>query len=306
MASGFSDAEVAAECDRVERDFGLPACDVIRHGPGKLVEAVLELKESAPMKLTLHRFDLHTRHAFTTFPRHARGQAAVVVELEQDGIRGYGEAPESSYYGADAAGAEAALERRGGESKRPGSTIRPNFGSNSSRCWRDTPFAQCALDVAAHDLWGKLRGAPLWKLWGLAVDRVPPSDYTIGIDTVEVMRAKLAEMPGFPVYKIKLGVSADLDVLAALRRNSEATFRVDVNGGWTAEETIARAGALAALNVELIEQPLPAEQDEQMAQVLPVRRCRYWPTKVAAARPTWIAAWAASMESTSSWPSAAD
>ena len=68
-----------------------------------------------------------------------------------------------------------------------------------------TPFAQAALDVAVHDLWGKQRGEPLWKLWGLSVQRVPLSDYTIGIDTIDVMLAKLAERPDFPVYKIKLG-----------------------------------------------------------------------------------------------------
>jgi L-alanine-DL-glutamate epimerase-like enolase superfamily enzyme len=219
------------------------------------------------MKLTLHRFDLHTRHPFTTARGTSRGQAVVVVELEQDGVRGYGEAPESLYYGADAAGAEAALEQ-----------ARPRIASatltDPAALWEQfqpllghAPFAQCALDVAAHDLWGKLRGAPVWKLWGLAVDGVPPSDYTIGIDAVEVMLAKLAEMPGFPVYKIKLGTPGDIDVLAALRRHSGAVFRVDVNGGWTAEQTIARTPALAALGVELIEQPLPPEQGDEMRRV---------------------------------------
>ena len=90
----------------------------------------------------------------------------------------------------------------------------------------NAPFARCALDVAAHDLWGKLRQEPLWKLWGLRIDRLPPSDYTIGIDSPEVMLSKLAEMPGFPVYKIKLGGPQDLEVVAALRRHTDAAFRV--------------------------------------------------------------------------------
>ena len=219
------------------------------------------------MKLTLHRFDLHTRHPFTTAHGTSGGQSTVVVELEQDGLCGYGEAPQSPYYGADAASTRAVLER-----------ARPRIESarldDPAELWEQfrpllgaTPFAQCALDVAAHDLWGKLRGAPVWKLWGLALDRVPPSDYTIGIDAVEVMLAKLAEMPGFPVYKIKLGTPEDLEVLAALRRHSDAVFRVDVNGGWTAQQTIALIPALAALGVELIEQPLPPEQDDEMRPV---------------------------------------
>jgi L-alanine-DL-glutamate epimerase-like enolase superfamily enzyme len=121
--------------------------------------------------------------------------------------------------------------------------------------------------VAAHDLWGKLRGQPLWQLWGLRIDRLPPSDYTLGIDSPEAMLSKLAEMPGFPVYKIKLGGPQDLEIVAALRRRSEAIFRVDVNCGWTAAETIAKAAALAALGVELIEQPLPPTHWDEMQKV---------------------------------------
>jgi L-alanine-DL-glutamate epimerase-like enolase superfamily enzyme len=219
------------------------------------------------MKLTLHRFDLHTRHPFTTAHGTARVQSALVVELEHDGQHGYGEAPQSAYYGADAAAAQAALEqaRPRIEAARPDDPadlweqFRPLLGG--------TPFAQAALDVAVHDLWGKQRGQPLWKLWGLSADRAPPSDYTIGIDTIGVMLAKLAERPDFPVYKIKLGAPGDLDALRTLRRHSDAPFRVDVNGGWTAEQAIARGPELASLGVELIEQPLPPEQWEPMRRV---------------------------------------
>jgi L-alanine-DL-glutamate epimerase-like enolase superfamily enzyme len=220
------------------------------------------------MKLTLHRFDLHTRHPFTTSRSSTQVRSAVVVELEQDGRRGYGEAPETASYGGDAAATQAVLEG-----------LRPRIEAarldDPADLWEQvgpllagTPSAQCALDVAAHDLWGKLRGTPVWKLWGLQIDRTPPSDYTIGIDTVDVMVAKLAEMPGFSVYKIKLGTPRDLDLVRTLRRHTEAVFRVDVNGGWTAEQTIARAPDLKSLGVELIEQPLPPEAWESMRRVL--------------------------------------
>ncbi len=121
--------------------------------------------------------------------------------------------------------------------------------------------------MAAHDLWGKLRGQPLWKLWGLSLDRLPPSDYTIGIDSLDGMLSKLAEMPGFPVYKIKLGGPQDVEIVAALRRSTDAAFRVDVNCGWTAAETLAKASSLAALGVELIEQPLPPAQWDDMQKL---------------------------------------
>ena len=77
-------------------------------------------------------------------------------------------------------------------------------------------FALCALDEAAHDLWGKLRGAPVWKLWGLDLRDLPLSDYTIGIDTVEKMVVKMKEFDGWPIYKIKLGTKNDLAIVQRL------------------------------------------------------------------------------------------
>jgi L-alanine-DL-glutamate epimerase-like enolase superfamily enzyme len=123
-------------------------------------------------------------------------------------------------------------------------------------------FALNALDGAIHDLWGKRQGAPVYRLWGLTADNVPHSDYTLGIDTPEKMVEKLKEMPGWPVYKIKLGTPDDLGIIRELRRHTDATFRVDANCGWTAEQTIEFAPALKKLGVEFIEQPLPPEDAE--------------------------------------------
>jgi L-alanine-DL-glutamate epimerase-like enolase superfamily enzyme len=120
-------------------------------------------------------------------------------------------------------------------------------------------FALNAVDQAVHDLWGKLKGAPVYKLWGLSTDKIPMSDYTLGIDTPEKMVAKLKEMPGWPVYKIKLGTADDLGIIRELRRHTDALFRVDANCGWTAEQTIEFAPVLKQMNVEFIEQPLPPE-----------------------------------------------
>ena len=116
--------------------------------------------------------------------------------------------------------------------------------------------------MAIHDLWGKLRGAPVYKLWGLSTDKIPSSDYTLGIDTPEKMVAKLKEMPGWPVYKIKLGTADDLTIVRELRKHTDALFRVDANCGWTAEQTIEFAPVLKDLGVEFIEQPLPPEDVE--------------------------------------------
>lgn len=128
-------------------------------------------------------------------------------------------------------------------------------------------FAQCALDVAAHDLWGKLRGQPVYRLWGLDPSRAPLTDYSIGLDSIDVMIRKLLERPGWPIYKIKMGTPDDLDNVRELRKHTPSVFRVDANCGWTVEETLSKAAALKELNVEFIEQPLPADDWEGMRRL---------------------------------------
>ena len=228
------------------------------------------------MKLTLHRFDLATRHPFTISRGTTTVQRTVVVELEQDGCRGYGEAVEEAYYGATLDRIVESLERA-----RP--QIEAATLDDPAEFWEavrpvlrgDAPpeepapasFPQCALDAAAWDLCGKLRGEPVWKLWGLSLDRVPPSDYTIGIDAIDVMVAKLREFPGWPVYKVKLGTDDDVEIVRQLRRHTDAAFRVDANCAWTAEQTLRMAEALGPLGVEFIEQPLPPAEHGQMPEL---------------------------------------
>jgi len=219
------------------------------------------------MRLILHPLDLPLRHVFTI----SRGSTAVsrtlIVELEEDGLCGYGEAGESPYYGATVANLCEAVQ-----------SVRPRLErhrlSDPTALWEElrphlagNTFAQCALDIAAWDLWGKMHRAPLWKLWGLSLERVPLTDYTIGIDTLETMLRKMDEFPGWPIYKIKLGTPDDLAIVRQLREHTDAVFRVDANGAWTAEETIRNAAALAELGVEFIEQPLPPEDWDGMRRV---------------------------------------
>ena len=219
------------------------------------------------MKLILHQFDLPLRHVFTISRGSSSVYRTLIVELEQDGMRGFGEAGENEYYGVTIEKLRAALE-----------AVRPRLEAakldDPAKLWEqlrpqlaETTFAQCALDIAAHDLWGKLRGRPVWKLWGLSLDNVPVTDYTIGIDTIEVMLKKMQEFAGWPVYKIKLGTPNDIEIVRALREHTDAAFRVDANCGWGAEETIRNSVALKELGVEFIEQPLPPDDWEGMKKV---------------------------------------
>jgi L-alanine-DL-glutamate epimerase-like enolase superfamily enzyme len=219
------------------------------------------------MQLILRQFDLPLKHTFTIARGSTGVHRALVVELRQDGRRGFGETGESLYYHASLDRLTAALEgvRPRLEAMRldQPETLWEELDPELSRC----RFAQCALDAAAYDLWGKLRQEPVWKLWGLSLEALPPSDYTIGIGPIDVQLGDLADFSGWPVYKIKLGRADDLDVVRRLRRQTEAPFRVDANGAWGVEETVRNSRVLAGLGVEFIEQPLPPDDWDGMRTV---------------------------------------
>ena len=217
------------------------------------------------MKLTYKKVDLPLKHVFTISRSSVSVQETLIVQLAADGKFGYGESTTNSFYGATIANMSAAIE-----------SVRPDLEQGSmdgplqliDRIARKLPkekfakFALNAIDEAIHDLWGKLRGSSVFRLWGLTAEKIPDSDYTLGIDTTEKMVAKMEEMPGWPVYKIKLGTADDLAIVRELRKHTDALFRVDANCGWTAEQTIELAPVLKDLGVEFIEQPLPPEDVE--------------------------------------------
>lgn len=220
------------------------------------------------MKLSTHTFDLPLRHTFTISRESVDVQPTLIVELNDGAHSGYGEATTNTYYGMTLDKMQDALE-----SVRAVVEAQDEF--DPAQLWsvvrdplRDCPFALCALDQAAYDLWGKQQGAPVYQLWGLDNSQTPVSNFTIGIDDVEVMVGKLNEVPDWPVYKIKLGTPHDLEIIRALREHTEATFRVDANCGWGVAETIENSIELKKLNVEFIEQPLPADNWEGQKEVM--------------------------------------
>ncbi|MCC6493079.1 MAG: dipeptide epimerase [Pirellulales bacterium] len=219
------------------------------------------------MKLVTHDFQLPLRHVFSISRESTSVQPTLIVELSDGVHRGYGEATTNKYYGATLELMREALERVRPIVEETQQLLPEQLWERTWQLLKDNPFAQCALDQAAHDLWGKQQGAPVYKLWGLSIERAPRSNFTIGIDTVEVMVKKLLEMPGWPIYKIKLGTKYDLDIIRELRRHTDAVFRVDANCGWSIDEAIANSHELAGLGVEFIEQPLPAADWEGAKRV---------------------------------------
>lgn len=214
------------------------------------------------MKLSLHEFELPLKHPFTIARGTITSQLTLVVELNQDGKSGFGEATVNTFYAASLVEMKKrfadiqslVLEYR---------LIDPvEFWSVCSKHLSDAPFMLSALDCAAHDLWGKLEGAPVHQLWGLDLNKAACSSFTIGIDTIEIMRSKLKEESGWPVYKIKLGTKEDAQIIQSLRQETEAMFRVDANCGWKADEALALSCELSRHGVEFIEQPLATDMNK--------------------------------------------
>ncbi|GAB3818082.1 dipeptide epimerase [Pontibacter rugosus] len=218
------------------------------------------------MKLTIRSFDLPLKHTFTISYDSRDVQPTMIVELQQGPYKGYGEATSNPYYGFTIESMTQALEQLREKIEATELENPEAFWAAMQPHLKDNPFALCALDMAANDLFGKMNGQPLYKMWGLNTDHVPLTDYTIGIDTVENMVRKLKEMP-WPLYKIKLGTKDDVAIIKELRKHTDAVFRVDANGAWGVEETIENARQLKPLNVEFVEQPMRADDLEGMKQV---------------------------------------
>lgn len=218
------------------------------------------------MRLILHTFDLRLKHTFTIAHDSRSIQPTLIVELTEGEIRAFGEATSNKYYGIT-------LEKMRDDLMRLQPLIETYEGESAEELWEivhpylaQNPFAHCALDEAAHDFFAKKQQKKLYEHWGLRPDKLPHTNYTIGIDTPEKMVEKLLEMP-WPIYKIKLGTTDDLGLVRILRQYTEAVFRVDANCAWTADQTLAYAPELKALGVEFIEQPLPAHDVEGMRRV---------------------------------------
>jgi L-alanine-DL-glutamate epimerase-like enolase superfamily enzyme len=219
------------------------------------------------MKLILHSYTLPLRHTFTIAHDSRDVQETLIVELQEGDYSGYGEATANPYYEVTLEGMRDTLELHRDRIESYQLDTPESFWTAMHPLLRETPFVQCALDMAAHDLYGKKLGKPLYKLWGLSTRQMPITNYTIGIDTIDKMVAKMKEMP-WPLYKIKLGTPEDIAIVTALRQYTNATFRVDANCAWTVEETIANAKVLKTLGVEFIEQPLPGDDYEGMEHVI--------------------------------------
>jgi L-alanine-DL-glutamate epimerase-like enolase superfamily enzyme len=216
------------------------------------------------LKISYFKYNLKFRHPFTISKGTKTHQPTLIVELEHFGIKGYGEAPAITYYNIPV---EKMIEDL--ESKK---TFIEKFAvTEPDRYWHylhhllpQNHFLVCALDIAAWDIYGKLKKKKLYELWDGDISKNPVTDYTIGIDSIDKMIAKLKEKP-WPIYKIKVGTVDDIAIVRAIRENTNSTLRVDANAAWDIDTALKLIPQLKELGVEFIEQPLAKDNWEGMA-----------------------------------------
>ncbi len=215
------------------------------------------------MKVNYWPFNLKFRHPFTISKGTKTHQPTLVVELEHFGIKGYGEAPAITYYNITVDKMIADLEARKPFVEKFAFTDPDRYWHYLHHLFPHNPFLVCALDIAAWDIYGKIKGKPLYQLWGGDIANNPVCDYTIGIDTPEKMVTKMKELP-WPIYKIKVGTADDIANVRALRENTNAVLRVDANAAWDIDTALKLIPQLKELGVELVEQPLAKDDWEGM------------------------------------------
>jgi L-alanine-DL-glutamate epimerase-like enolase superfamily enzyme len=215
------------------------------------------------IQLRHHDYTLALRHTF----RLARGDSdtrrVLMVEIEHDGLVGRGEAAPIARYGQDADSAARAAEAMVARLEDP-----RLFESAAARiAVPGQPAAEAAIDMALRDLAGKRLGVPLYELMGIDPSSMPLTSFTIGMDTPEIVEQKVHEAKDYAVLKVKLGSEDDRHVLETVRRVTDRPVRVDANEGWTLEDALARLEWLQEMGVEFVEQPLPADQLNEMREL---------------------------------------
>ena len=217
------------------------------------------------MKLDLYPVTLQLKERFTIAHDSRIEQKSLIVALSLNGQTGYGEATVNKFY-------HISMEDMINCLSRIRDFLQVYNLQTPEKLWADVVdemqgnmFALCALDVAAHDLYGKLHAKPTYEIWGMKMPTIQ-SNYTIGIASKQVMVQKVKEFP-WPIYKIKLGMEDDIEIIRAIREISDSIFRVDANCAWSADETIEKSNVLKELGVEFIEQPMHPDLILEMKRV---------------------------------------
>ena len=222
---------------------------------------------STRLRVQAEILTLKTKHPF----KIARGnqdsfRTVRVTVTDPDGLEGWGEAAPQRFYGETCETVLAAIDVYA--TALPSDPFRLEEADRALElALAGNNSARAALSTALHDLVGKRLGIPIWKLWGLDPARAPQSTFTIGIDTPDVIKAKVREASDYPILKIKLGLDNDIEILKAIREVTNRELRVDANCGWTRKQAIRMLPVLEEYGVTVLEQPLLPDDIDGLAAV---------------------------------------
>ncbi|MBX3009075.1 MAG: dipeptide epimerase [Melioribacteraceae bacterium] len=222
-------------------------------------------KKNSKMKLTFKPYTLNLKHVFTLATSSRTTTPVVLTQIEYDGLVGYGEASMPPYLGESHESVSKFL------AKVDLSQFNDPFEMESILDYLDkvdalNPAAKAAVDIALHDLTGKILGKPWHKIWGLDKLKTPYTSFTIGIDTNEVVKQKVKEAEEYKILKVKLGRETDKEMIETIRSVTDKPIVVDVNQGWKDKYlALDMINWLNERNVKMVEQPMPKEMIDENA-----------------------------------------
>ena len=222
-------------------------------------------KGSGVLTLTYWPYELQLKHVFTVATNSRTTTPVVLTTIEYDGVTGYGEASMPPYLGESHESVLNFLSKVNlGQFSDP--FLMEDILAYVEGIMPGNHAAKASVDIALHDLVGKLVGQPWFRLWGLNPEKTPNTSFTIGIDTAEVVREKTLEASAFRQLKVKLGRDNDREMIETVRSVTDVPIFVDVNQGWKDRDyALEMALWLSEKGVLFIEQPMPKEQVDDIA-----------------------------------------
>jgi len=210
------------------------------------------------------RLDL--AHTWTISRNSSDFKNNVFVKIERNGITGYGEAAPNVRYGENSQKTTKRINEAKKIFEQNNLFHYVDIKEETDKAITDQSCAKAALDIALMDWVGKAFNIPLYKLFGLDTEKAPVTSFSIGIDTVEVIKQKVREAEQYPILKIKVGTDRDREIINAVRSVTDKPIRVDANEGWkTKEEALEKIKWLKDQGVEFIEQPMPSTMIKETA-----------------------------------------
>lgn len=223
--------------------------------------------KGSKMKLRFKPYTLELKHVFTVAVYSRTTTPVMLTEIEYDSITGYGEASMPQYLGESQETAAAFLSKVNLEQFDDPFQMEDILTYVDSIDQKNTA-AKASIDIALHDLVGKLLNQPWYKIWGYDKSKTPDTTFTIGIDTAEVVKQKVKEASEFKLLKVKLGKDNDKEMINTIRSVTDVPLTADANQGWTDKhQALDMINWLSDKNVLYVEQPLPKEMIDENAWI---------------------------------------